>query len=245
MLRKGGQTCAFTGGVIHDGARMNRLALGAQLHAVVRASGAGQARAGQKDGAGIGGRAEQGLHQFFGIDDAGLGRPQGRNPRHRRLVAIDKGAIDDLEALDAVGVAALLQAFQLLDLAGIMRDDQLAAFLVRHAVPCAELVERVPAFHGEPGLQRPGGIINAGVDDAAVVGARVEARPPVPLEDADRETTPRHRPRRRQAGHSGANYRDVNLLHASSTGQVGRVLLPHPPYPPFMIDIQSPRNPCA
>ena len=54
-----------------------------------------------------------------------------------------------------------------------------------HAVPLAELVHQSLAFDAEPRLQRAGRIVDAGVDHAAVMRARVEPGPGVPFEHAD------------------------------------------------------------
>ena len=50
-------------------------------------------------------------------------------------------------------------------------DDQLAAALARHAVLLAEGVQPLASLDAEDGLQGIPRVIDAGVDDAAVVGA--------------------------------------------------------------------------
>jgi hypothetical protein len=52
-------------------------------------------------------------------------------------------------------------------------------------VRLAEGIEHPPPFETEPGFERRGWIVDAGVNDAAVMGARVETGPGVPLEQAD------------------------------------------------------------
>ena len=54
-----------------------------------------------------------------------------------------------------------------------------------NAVPFAELVHQALAFDAELRLQRPRRIVNPGMNDAAVVRARVETGPGVPLEETD------------------------------------------------------------
>ena len=56
---------------------------------------------------------------------------------------------------------------------------------VRHPAPRAEVVEPLAPFHAEPRFQRIRRIVQAGVDDAAVVRARFHAGPPVAIEDGD------------------------------------------------------------
>src|SRR5262249_22638676 len=116
--------------------------------------------------------------------------------------------------------AAPLQRLELSDLGGIVRDDQLAALRVRHLVALAELVEQMTSFDAEPRLQRAGGIVDAGVDDAAVVGAGVLSPPRMALEDADRNAARRDRTRRGQAGDAGADDGNVDAGHFSCTGAI-------------------------
>jgi hypothetical protein len=65
-------------------------------------------------------------------------------------------------------------------------DDELAASRVRDVVCGAEGVEQVAPLDAEPRLQRAGWIVEAGVDDAAVVRAGGPADFAVAFEQADR-----------------------------------------------------------
>ena len=51
------------------------------------------------------------------------------------------------------------------------------------------------------------------MDDAAVVGARIEPRTWMPLEHADRQFTPGDGPRRGQPRYAGANHCYANSFH--------------------------------
>ena len=171
-----------------------------------------QLRAGQEDHAGVVAGAQQRLDERLGVDDAGLGRPErgdractaarARAMNARSTISRPSTPLSTPRRCSAssCGISSL-----------VVRDDQLAAARVRHAVRGAELVEQPPAFDAEPRLQRAGRIVDAGVDHAAVVRAGVQARARVPLEDADRLAARRERPRGGQAGHAGADDRDVNL----------------------------------
>ena len=45
------------------------------------------------------------VHEGLGLDDAGVRRQEGRDAGRVRFAAADAGRVDDLEPLDAVGVA--------------------------------------------------------------------------------------------------------------------------------------------
>ena len=200
-------------GGVDDDARVNLLALGAQHHAVGLAVGADELRSRQEDGASIRRAAQKRLGELLGIDDAGLGRPERHRRIDGRLAFDDELAIDDLETFDAVGVAARLQRLELLPLAFVVRDDELSRFPVGHALARAELVQQAAPFDAEPRLQRARRIVHAGMDDAAVVRARVHPRTRMPLEHAYRLSALGDGARRRESGHTRADHRNVNSLH--------------------------------
>ena len=81
-------------------------------------------------------------------------------------------------------------------------DDQLAGPRVRNVVLRAERVQPIAPLDAQPRLQRSGRIVDAGVNDAAVVGARLHPRAGMALEEADglagRRKLPRWRGRRRR-----------------------------------------------
>src|SRR5205823_7604384 len=116
---------------------------------------------------------------------------------------------DHRQLLDAVGDAGLKQRFESGDFAAIGGDNELAALFVRHVVRAAELVEERPSFDTEPRLQRAGGIVDARVNDAAVVRAGFETRTRMFLEDADRQVAFRDRQRRGEARDAAADYSNV------------------------------------
>ena len=70
-------------------------------------------------------------------------------------------------------------------LAVVLRDDQLAAAVGTAPVPLAELVEQAGAVDAVARLERAGGVVDAGVNDLAVVRAGAHARAGLALEHAD------------------------------------------------------------
>jgi hypothetical protein len=91
-------------------------------------------------------------------------------------------------------------------------DDQLAAADVRHPRRFAERVEPASALDRQPRLERPGRVVEPGVDHAAVVRGRLEPRARVALEDRHRETTPGHGQAGRQPHEAAADdgdHRDI------------------------------------
>ena len=173
--------------------------------------GADQPRARQKDRARVGAGRHQRLDERLGFDHARLGRPQSGDARHRRLARDDERAIDQFQPVHAILFAAHLERFELPDLSVVVRDDQLAGLTVRHVVAGAERVHQPSPFDAQPGLQRSGWVVDARVNDPAVVRAGVETRARVPFEDACRMAARRERPCSGQSGHAGTDDCDVNV----------------------------------
>jgi len=86
----------------------------------------------------------------------------------RRLEALGRRGVDDLDALHAVDLRLLMDRFEPPDFVGVGGDDELAAFAVRHAVRGAEIVEHAPPARAVIGAPRAGRIIKPRVDDLAV-----------------------------------------------------------------------------
>ena len=80
---------------------------------------------------------------------------------------------DHAQAGQAVGFSALAQFFETREFVGFGRDDYFAADFVRDVVLAAELDHGGGAGDAESRLQRTGLVVEAGVDDAAVVSALV------------------------------------------------------------------------
>ena len=87
-----------------------------------------------------------------------------------RLAPAHESAVDHIKVGDAVGVSPPRERFERPDLVGPGGDDQLAATLARHAVLLAEGVQPLASLDAEDGLPGIPRVIDAGEDDAAVVG---------------------------------------------------------------------------
>ena len=72
-------------------------------------------------------------------------------------------------------VDACAKLFQRRHLGLIMRDDQLSASRVGDAVGVAELVQHARPGDAVPGFERPRRIVDASVDDLAVMRTRRRA----------------------------------------------------------------------
>src|SRR5438067_3781018 len=206
-------------GGVDDRSRQNRFVCGPQDHAAPIGVRARDRRARQEHDAGRFGGAHQRPHQILGADDAAFGRKQGGNRADFRLAAANEVAIDHLHAFDAVRRGARAESLERRNLGRVGRDDQLAEARMRHVVLRTELVQAASAFYTQLRLERAGRIVEAGVDDAAVVRARLETRTRMAFEQADRQSALRDRERRREAGHAGADDGRVDPFHqADSTG---------------------------
>ena len=96
-------------------------------------------------------------------------------------------------------------------------DDQLAASRVRNGVGFAEAIEAISPLDAQHRLEGARGIVEAGVDDAAVVRAGGAARFRFALDERHRRAELGQRQRRRKPGHASADHRDIHVFHASST----------------------------
>jgi hypothetical protein len=102
-----------------------------------------------------------------------------------RLACANEAAVDHFEAAYAVLGSELTQCFEFPDLGVIGRDYQLAASFVRYSIPRAVVEKAVGPFHAESCLQRSGGIVDPGVDDATVVRTGLHSGARMVLRDTD------------------------------------------------------------
>src|SRR5581483_5687647 len=117
---------------------------------------------------------------------------------------------------DTVGVRLFLDRLQLGELGLVGRDNELAAALVRHAVPGAVLVEEGLAFHAGARLQGSLRIVDAGMDDFRIARAGVGADGLLRLEDDDLAALQGKRTRDGQADHARAEHYRINAFHGGS-----------------------------
>src|SRR5437667_7688856 len=104
------------------------------------------------------------------------------NPAHLRLDLPEIVFVDESDAGRAVLACAHEQVVEAGELVLVDGDDDLAALLVRDAVLVAVRVELTAALHAEARLQRARRVVDAGVDDTAVVTRLVARRARLLLE---------------------------------------------------------------
>jgi hypothetical protein len=85
------------------------------------------------------------------------------------------GGVEPLEAFEAVLLAADFEVTQALDFGFGGGDDDFSANLMGDGVLAAEVGHEPDSAHGEAGFQRAGFVVEAAVEDAAVVRALVAA----------------------------------------------------------------------
>src|SRR5713226_8137424 len=132
-----------------------------------------------------------------------------------RLAPEHERPIDQLQTLHTVRASAREQRLQAGDLVCPLRDDDLSAVAMRYTVTGAEVVHQMTAVGAEPCFQRAKGVVDAGVDDAAVVGAGVEAGAGVTFNEAGRSPTHGQRARRGETGDAGADHGDIDRFHCA------------------------------
>ena len=131
----------------------------------------------------------------------------------RRFAVADELAIDQREPFDPVVLALALQRLEGAQFVVVAGDDQLAAAFVRDLMLGAKRIQLAASLHAQPRLERALRVVEAGVDDAAVVRAGVQAGTRMALEHADRQSAPRNGTSGGQPGHTGADDGDLNGFH--------------------------------
>ena len=92
----------------------------------------------------------------------------------------------------------------------IGRDDELATAVVRNVILFAECVQAIGSFDAQLGLHRAGRIVDACVDDAAVVRGRFLTESSMPLRQYDGKPAIGELVRRGEAGDAAADNQGVN-----------------------------------
>ena len=152
-------------------------------------------------GVGGGDRAE--------VDHAGGRRMQRCEAARRGLDRAHLVGPDAREAGNAVGARPALEVVEALQVGGPGRDHELAAALRGDPALVAVRVQRRRAFHAQPRLQRARLVVEAGVDDAAVVRRLMGAERPLPLEHDHPHPAQRERTGGREPDDAAAHHRDV------------------------------------
>ena len=126
------------------------------------------------------------------VDDAGPRRPQPADPERVRLELPDPLRTDRLEALDAVLAGLRLERLEARQLVLRQGHDELADPLDLDPPLGAVRLERDLALAAEAGLERTRRVVEAGVDDAAVVAGLVGRELRLALDDQDPQPGPAH-----------------------------------------------------
>jgi len=103
------------------------------------------------------------------IRDSCAGNMDGANARGVGLDLAQSGSIEHAQSWNAVGDTAPIEFFEAGEFGFFGGDDDLAADLVRNRVLTAESDHGLCARYGEASLHGAGLVIEAGVDDAAVM----------------------------------------------------------------------------
>ena len=130
-----------------------------------------------------------------------------------RLTLTNERLLDDLHALDAVVDRARAERFERLHFVFVVRDDQFAGASMGDVVPGAELVEQSGAVDAVPCFEAPRRVVDPGVNDLAVVGARPQARTRFALENADAPSAAGDGQRCGQTHHACADHCHIDLFH--------------------------------
>jgi len=84
---------------------------------------------------------------------------------------------------------------------------------MRDGMPLAEGVQALAALETEPGLERAGRVVDAGMDHAAVVRAHASSGPRFPLDDTHGCSGLRERSRACEPDDASTDHGDVNFVH--------------------------------
>ena len=145
------------------------------------------------------------------IDDACRAGVQRGRAAHRRFqLAQARDIADHRHLRNAVLGRTPCHALQRIKLRLVNRDDQLADAVRPHAVRRAPFVQQRVALDAQRVLQRSGRIVDARMDDAAVVRTGLVPVPTVPVDDRDLPR-PRQLHSHRQPHHARTNDRDLRI----------------------------------
>jgi xanthine dehydrogenase YagT iron-sulfur-binding subunit len=147
------------------------------------------------------------------IDDARIRHVERGDPGRVRFMLAELLRTDSANAIEPIGAAAPFELVESQDFARVDRHDDLAATLEGNAVLGAELLEETAPASAHHGLLRTGFVIEACVNDAAVVSGLVRCESRLLLEQREREVRARggDGQGRREAHDSAAHDGDVDL----------------------------------
>ena len=120
------------------------------------------------------------------VDDARLRDVQSGEARAVLLVVADARRPEPAHAVQPVGRRAVAEPLEPRQFVGRRRHHHLAGHAVRDRLAPAEVEQPLVAVAAQGRLQRPGRVVQARVDDAAVAPRLVQGDVPLLLEDQDR-----------------------------------------------------------
>lgn len=145
------------------------------------------------------------------VDDAGVRGVKCLQPNGIRFDRGDLVGADTAQARHRVGEAASFEIVQAGQFVGVEGNDELAAPLIRDGAGVAVLVHQPRTLDAQPGLQRPGLVVDAAVDHPGVVARLVLRGRGFAFQDHDgvvgAPSSPF--PGHRQADDPGADHRKV------------------------------------
>ena len=118
------------------------------------------------------------------IDDARRRHVQRAHARGVGFEFAQPFGADHFQPFDPVGRAAAMEFLQPRQFIFRRSHDDLAAAFVWNVVPIAEVGQQLSAPHARLGLERAGLVIDAGVDDSAVVAGLMRRQPVLFFEHA-------------------------------------------------------------
>ena len=159
------------------------------------------------------GVALQREHQAMAVDDAGGRRKHRRRAMQRGLQRGRLGGAQPGQVVHTAGPAALHQRAQRALLRLFGGHHQLAATAVRDTMGLAVVVEQLTPAHAQSGLQRPGRVVKAGVDDLAIARAGTGADGRRGFEHDHLASGQRQRTRHGQADDAGTDHHTIDSIH--------------------------------
>jgi hypothetical protein len=161
-----------------------------------------------------GNRLRECSSDFREIHDCGLRYVEGSQSARMRLDLSEALGAHRDDSVDGVGLPSPLKFRECRQLVILSGDDELAANPQRNPVRAAEFAQQGASLDTEARLQRPGRIVDAGVDDTAVMARLVSGHAVLLLDDGDLAVgmNPAHSLRGGKADDSSADDRDVGLF---------------------------------
>jgi hypothetical protein len=145
------------------------------------------------------------------VHEAGLGHHEGREARHVGLALAQGFRAEQLQPLETVRDPALAKDLESGDLVRCRGDDHFSGHRMRDALFRAVLQQASAPLDAEPRFSGAGSVVDAGMNDAAVVRCLMKAFGALLLEQHETPVGPatQELPRQRQADDSAADDGDV------------------------------------